>query len=113
MGTCETSVSNKLIIASRHRSTALLASQHIWLTSGGHSHQWDQTLSAIRNIKQLVLSSVEGASAENVVLGTSDLYLQRRVFTKVRIRSSTWTGSFTDVVGHRLQCSLCQSVGGG
>jgi hypothetical protein len=57
----------------------------MWLTSGGYSRQWTQTQRAIRNIKQLIINSIEGSSARYVPEAVNDLYLQRRVFTKVTI----------------------------
>jgi hypothetical protein len=92
----------KMTALRSHPSSALSACQHIWLGSGGHALQWDQTISAIRHIKQLVHNSIEGASAAPVIQRTGDLYLQRRVFTKVRLPTAALANRLTFLPGHSL-----------
>jgi hypothetical protein len=68
----------------REQASAVLAAQHLWLSSGGYTRQWMQTRRTIANIKQLVLDSIEGSSSRFSQETSDDLYLQRRVFTKAR-----------------------------
>lgn len=71
----------------RSEETAVRASQYLTLSSGGYDAAWYATLSGIRNLRQLVHNSLtrQGRRFEEPLAGIEDdIYLTRRVFTKVR-----------------------------
>jgi len=66
--------------------TAAGAIQYITLTSGDQPDIWQSTNESIRLIRQLVHSSLEGATPfiEPSASNTRNVYIQRRIFNKVQ-----------------------------
>ena len=75
-----------LIVGESTSKNAPSSIQFINLTSGGQKDIWKATQEGVRLVRQLVHCSLEGASPfiEPPCDGGKNLYLQRRVFTKVR-----------------------------
>ena len=72
----------------RREEDAIRAVQYISLSSGGFPKPWVSVQTAICNIRQLAhntLSRGNGRRVEALPAENEDIYLMRRVFTKVRL----------------------------
>ena len=71
----------------RLQETAVRATQHLSLHSGGFDEPWSHMQKGLRNIRQLVHNTLSRGSARHVEPIpdiNEDIYLTRRVFSKVR-----------------------------
>lgn len=66
--------------------TAAAATHFLALSSGGYNEPWGANLSTIRNIRQMVHNSLPSRHRflEPDAEDDSELYIRRRIFTKVR-----------------------------
>lgn len=71
--------------SSSSAGTAAGATQTLLLTSGGCLQPWSATLKAVRDIRQLIHNGIPSRTAyiEPEIDIDRDLYLRRRIFTKV------------------------------